>query len=232
MNSDVASAGENFLTLDCKFQYAGGFGVDVKFAAGDGVTAITGPSGCGKTTVLSLIAGLNRPHGVIRIGDQVVADTRGGSRVYLAPEKRNVGLLFQDQCLFPHLTVDQNITYGVKRRRSRQVQSSVSGNPVAIEDVVSVLGLEPLLKRFPRQLSGGEKQRVALARALAANPSLLLLDEPLTAVDGPLRDHIAGFIARVVEEFRIPTILVSHHRDLIDRLAGRVIQMERGQVVG
>jgi len=218
-----------FAEFDCEFSYESGFRIDAEFGASDGVTAISGPSGCGKTTVLSLIAGLNQPsRGFIRIGEQVVTSTE--DRVHLAPEKRAVGLLFQDQCLFPHMTAEQNIAYGAKRCRSR-VNASVSKGPIDASVVIGVLELKPLLKRFPRQLSGGEKQRVAVARALAANPSLLLLDEPLSAVDEPLRERIAAYIANVVTEFGIPTILVSHNRDLINRLASRVISMESGQVV-
>ena len=235
-----------FLAVDCGFGYASGFQVELKFESDVGVTAISGPSGCGKTTVLSLVAGLRRPQrGVIRIADQFVVDTE--KRKFVAAEKRRVGILFQDQCLFPHLTVARNIAYGqsrtsrVLRSRSRkqdqgdsnqgQENSPVDIQPINVASVVEMLELTPLLNRFPHQLSGGEKQRVALARALAANPSLLLLDEPLTAVDEPLRKRIADFIADVVETCRVPTILVSHNRELVERLAQRVICMESGRLV-
>lgn len=128
------------------------------------------------------------------------------------------------------MTAEQNIAYGSKRSRNRLAQSAEGKNQIDASEVVGVLGLQSLLKRFPRQLSGGEKQRVAVARALMTNPSLLLLDEPLTAVDEPLRERIAEYIASVVTEFSVPTILVSHNRDLIHRLASRVITMEGGRV--
>jgi molybdate transport system ATP-binding protein len=210
------------LEFQCRHRYASGFSLDVQFEADGHVTALCGPSGSGKTTLLSLIAGLLKPDcGVIRLGDQVVTDTSAG--VFLPPEHRRVGLLFQDHCLFPHLRVKANICYGARRR---------AGKTIPLDRVVETLELQKILERYPRSISGGEQQRVALARAIVCAPKILLLDEPLTAVEAALRERIASFITRVVREFQIPTLLVSHNRVLVDRLASRVILIEHGRIGG
>lgn len=186
----------------------------------DHLTALFGPSGSGKTTVLSLIAGLLKPdRGHICVTGQVVTDTKAG--VFLKPERRSVGLLFQDHCLFPHLRVHANLAYGARRR---------AGDRISMDRVVKSLELKDLLDRYPRSLSGGEQQRVALARAIVSAPKILLLDEPLTSVEASLRERIASFIERVVHEFQIPTLLVSHNRNLVDRLTNRVLTIENGRI--
>lgn len=208
------------LVFDCQHRYESGFELNVRFEADNHVTAVCGPSGSGKTTLLSLIAGLLTPdRGYIRLGEQVVTDTKTG--VSLRPEQRRVGLLFQEHCLFPHLRVQANIAYGTRRRPDKGIP---------LDRVIKTLELENLLDRYPRAISGGQQQRVALARAIASAPRILLLDEPLTAVEAPLRDRIATFIERVVDEFNIPTLLVSHNRSLIDRLASRVIPIDNGRL--
>ena len=210
------------LRFDCQHRYESGFQLDAQFEAAGPVTALFGPSGSGKTTVLTLVAGLLKPgRGTIRLGDRSLVDTH--ARIWLPPERRNVGLLLQDHCLFPHMSVRNNLLYGVRRRRRE-------GIPLA--RVVEMLELEGLLDRSPRSLSGGQQQRVALGRAILPAPELLLLDEPLTAVQTELRDRIADFIERVVAEFRIPTLLVSHNRELVDRLATEVLQIDAGRIVG
>lgn len=210
---------ESSLTFNCRHRYPSGFTLDASFETGGKVTALFGPSGSGKSTIVSLIAGLLKPqHGLIELGPDVLTDTE--SRVFWPPERRRVGLLFQDYCLFPHLRVRANITYGMHRR---------GGQGIPLERVVKTLELENLLNRRPKSLSGGEQQRVALARAIVAAPRLLLLDEPLTAVEATLRDRISSFIERVVQELEIPTLLVSHNRSLVDRLATRVIFLENGR---
>lgn len=209
------------VSVDCRHQFGSGFLLDVHFDAHDSITALAGPSGSGKTTILRLIAGLLRPErGMIRIGDRVVADV--SRAIWVAPEQRRVGLVFQDLCLFPHLTVLGNLTYGMKRR---------PGDGVTLDPVVQTLELESLLNRLPRTLSGGQQQRVALGRALLSSPSLLLLDEPLTALEPALQDRIGDLIKRVVSEFRIPALVVSHDRGLVSRLAQRVILISHGKVV-
>ena len=208
------------LIVDCRHRYDSGFVLDARFEADGRATALFGPSGSGKTTLLSTVAGLLKPDkGYVSLDGRTLTDTAQG--VFLAPERRRVGLLFQDDCLFPHLNVHANITYGLRRRGE-------TGIP--IERIVEVLELEELLDRHPRSLSGGQKQRVALARAIVSAPEILLLDEPLTAVESALRDRIVLLIERVMEDFRIPILLVSHNRELVDRLATRVFLIEDGRI--
>ena len=208
------------LVFDCQYRYPTGFLLDAQLETDGQVTALFGPSGSGKSTLLSLIAGLLKPdRGYIRLGEQVVADTK--SSIFMPPERRRVGLLFQDHCLFPHLRVRANIAYGMRRR---------AGQDTPLDRVIKTLELENVLDRYPRSLSGGQQQRVALARAIACAPKMLLLDEPVTAVEASLRDRIASFIERVVHELQIPTLLVSHNRVLVDRLATRVIRIEDGRI--
>ena len=167
-----------------------GFALEADFAMpGDGVTALFGPSGCGKTTILSAIAGLLRPREgrVVRDG-KVLLDTARG--IALPPEARRCAVVFQDARLFPHLSVESNLRYGLRRAP----RDATGPN---LPDVVSLLGLEALLQRRPAGLSGGEKQRVALGRALLSRPLLLLMDEPLAALDAPRRAEVLPFLSRM-----------------------------------
>jgi molybdate transport system ATP-binding protein len=210
-----------WITFQCRFHYAGGFALEGEFAATGEVTALFGPSGSGKTTILSLIAGLLRPQqGRIELCGETVLDT--SKRVAVLPEKRRVGLCFQDHCLFPHLRVAANIAYGARRRNV---------NEKLMRRAIEILELSDLLDRFPRQLSGGQQQRVALARALASGPRALLLDEPLTAVEAELRDRVVAFIQRIVCDMHLPVLLVSHNRELVDRLASQVVEVREGRVL-
>jgi molybdate transport system ATP-binding protein len=203
------------LRFDCRFSYPTGFGLNFAFVADNRVTALVGPSGIGKTTVLNLIAGLLTPaSGSISLHDSTLFDSK--TSVNLAPEQRGVGYVFQDYQLFPHLTVGQNLRYG--ERRSRQTG-------VDFDKLVTILELTDLLRRHPQSLSGGQKQRVAVGRALLRSPKLLLLDEPLTALDTSLRASVAEHLARAIEEFQIPTLLVSHDRESIDWLAHATVSM-------
>jgi molybdate transport system ATP-binding protein len=186
------------------------------------VTSLFGPSGSGKTSVLMLIAGLYRPDfGRIRLGERVLVDTE--AHVALAAEKRRVGLVFQDHLLFPHLSVEGNLRYGLRRRKR-------GSRPIEFDRVVEVLELAALLRRFPRNLSGGERQRVAVGRALLAGPELLLLDEPLAGLDEALKQRILDYLERIVEQWRIPLIYVSHGVADVQRLAQQVIVLEQGRV--
>jgi molybdate transport system ATP-binding protein len=156
--------------------------LDVTLRAGAGLTAIVGPSGAGKTTLLHLVAGLVRPDaGRIAIGDDVLVDT--GRGVWIPPDRRRIGYVTQDSRLFPHLTVGQNLAFGHWFTPARVRRLTVS-------TIADMLDLHPLLARRPARLSGGERQRVALGRALATSPRLLLLDEPLAAVDVARRQEI------------------------------------------
>ncbi len=167
------------LEFQCRHRFAGGFELDLAFESDQHFTALFGPSGSGKTTILHVIAGLLRPQaGVVRLSGRALLETH--ARLCRPPEQRNIGFVFQDALLFPHLTVEGNLRYGIARaeKKPRRVEFS---------RVVEVLEIGPLLKRTPHNLSGGEKQRVALGRALLRNPQLLVMDEPLAALDDSLR---------------------------------------------
>src|SRR5262249_52865156 len=188
------------LVFACRHRSPSGFVLDARFEAGDGTTALFGPSGSGKSTVLGLVAGILRPQsGVIRLADRVLVDTAAG--VCLPPERRRLGLVFQDHLLFPHLTVAQNLRYGQRRRPARRIDFSRG---------VDILEVGGLLDRSPATLSGGQRQRVALGRALLRGPELLLMDEPLTALDEKLKERILTYLERAVGEWHIPTLFVSH----------------------
>ncbi len=198
------------------------FAVDVAFEGGAGVTALFGPSGCGKTTVIRLVAGLERPdEGRIVSGERVLTDTARGVR--LAPHRRRIGLVFQDAQLFPHLDVATNLAYGrfFTPKAARRVER---------EAVVEVLGIGHLLKRRPETLSGGERQRVAIGRALLTSPDLLLMDEPLAALDDDRKLEILPFIERLRDEFAIPILYVSHSVEEVARLAATVVRLDKGRV--
>lgn len=182
-----------------------------------GITALFGPSGSGKTTTLDAIAGLRVPaQGLISIHDRVLFDA--SRRINLPPHARHVGYVPQDVALFPHMNVRRNVLYG---RRD--------GQKLSLDPVVQMLEVEALLNRRVPDLSGGERQRVALARALMSAPELLLLDEPLAAVDVERRRRILPYLVRVRDELKIPVIYVSHDRGEVDQLADRVIVLRDGR---
>ncbi len=208
------------LHFDCRHRYAAGFQLEAAFEASDGVTALFGPSGAGKSTILALIAGTLRPQtGLIRLGERILVDTP--ARVWLPSERRRVGVVFQDQRLFPHLTVRQNLIFG--RRRAVR--------PLDLGRVAEVLEVAALLDRRPDSLSGGQRQRVALGRALLSGPEFLLLDEALAALDASLKDRVLTYLERVLAEWRVPTLFVSHDQADVRRLADRVVVVEAGRVV-
>jgi molybdate transport system ATP-binding protein len=212
----------NQLSFQARHRFAGGFELDAKFETSAQVTALFGPSGSGKTSLLYMIAGLLSPQtGSIQLGQNVWFDAKRG--IDLKAERRHVGFVFQDHLLFPHLSVKRNLMFGRYRRR---------GRPAAVDPdrVIAVLELSELLDRYPRKLSGGERQRVALGRALLSGPELLLMDEPLAALDEALKDRILTYVQRVLAEWRIPTIYVSHSAAEVRRVADRVVVLEQGRV--
>ena len=201
----------------------GDFTLDVAFtAAAGGVTALFGPSGAGKTSIVHALAGLTRPReGRIVLEGRTVLDT--DRSIFIPPEKRRIGLVFQDARLFPHMSVERNLLFGWRR-------SAVRAGPDEIARIVRLLGLEQLLARAPRFLSGGEKSRVALGRALLSSPDTLLLDEPLASLDAARRAEILPWLERLRDIARIPIFYVSHSLDEVARLADRVVLLERGRV--
>ena len=197
----------------------GAFDLEIAERLTGRITALFGPSGAGKTSVLDAIAGLRRPvSGRIVIGPRVLFSDAG--RVNLRPHQRHVGYVTQDVALFPHMNVRRNIEYG--RRRGQQLE---------LTTVVGILEISGLIDRRVATLSGGERQRVALARALMSAPELLLLDEPLAAVDVELRRRILPYLERVRDALGIPILYVSHDRDELRDLADHVIVLDRGRVV-
>ncbi|MBO1075893.1 molybdenum ABC transporter ATP-binding protein [Roseomonas marmotae] len=201
-----------------------GFGLEAAFAAPTpGVTVLFGPSGCGKSTLLSAAAGLLRPQeGRVALDGDVLLDTGAGLDV--PPERRRCGVVFQDARLFPHLSVESNLRYGA-RRAPRGAEGP------GFEEVTALLGIGHLLGRRPGALSGGEKQRVALGRALLARPRLLLMDEPLAALDAARRAEVLPFLARLRDALRVPLLYVTHSLEEVDRLADTLVLMEAGRVL-
>lgn len=202
----------------------GDFALDIAFtAAGRGVTALFGPSGCGKTTVLSAIAGLLHPqHGRILLDGTPLLDT--GAGIIVPPEQRRCGVVFQDSRLFPHLSVETNLRYGMRR-------APAEARGPGFEEVVDLLGIGHLLARRPARLSGGERQRVALGRALLSRPRLLLMDEPLAALDMARRAEVLPFLARLRHAAGLPILYVTHALDEVDALADHLVLLEAGRVI-
>lgn len=191
----------------------------VSFAVGEGeIFVLLGPSGCGKTTILRIIAGLERPdRGDVRIG--------GRSVLGLPPEKRNVGLLFQSYALFPHMSVHANVAYGLRFRRvSRRERER------KVRELLELVGLRGYERRKPHQLSHGQKQRVALARALAPEPEVLLLDEPLSALDAALRGELKGELRRILKERGTTSVYVTHDQGEGLSIGDRLAVMREGKI--
>ena len=183
------------------------------------ITALFGPSGAGKTTTLDAIAGLRTPaSGTIQVGNRVLFSR--DARVNVPPWDRRVGYVPQDVALFPHMNVRRNVLYG--RRQGQRLE---------LDTVVSMLEIADLLDREVRQLSGGERQRVALARALMSSPELLLLDEPLAAVDLERRRRILPYVERVRDDLGVPVIYVTHDAEDVRRFADAVVVLDAGRVV-
>jgi molybdate transport system ATP-binding protein len=183
------------------------------------ITALFGPSGSGKTTTLDAIAGLRTPgRGTIAVNDRILFSSE--SRLNLPPHQRHVGYMPQDVALFPHMNVRKNLLYGRH-----------PGVSPELDRVVGMLEIDRLVDRQVNDLSGGERQRVALGRALMSGPSLLLLDEPLAAVDVPLRRRILPYLQRVRDALKIPILYVSHDREEVDELADAIVHLDGGRVV-
>ncbi len=201
-----------------------GFALDVAFEAPTrGVTALFGPSGCGKSTVLAAVAGLLRPRwGRVALGGAVLFD--GASGRFVPPERRRCGMVFQDARLFPHLSVATNLHYGERRAPPGETGPGFG-------EVVELLGIGPLLPRRPGSLSGGERQRVALGRALLARPRLLLMDEPLAALDTARKAEVLPYLARIRDRFDLPMLYVTHALDEVDQLADTMVLMQAGRVL-
>ena len=202
----------------------GDFSLQTEFRSDSRTLGLFGPSGSGKSTLFNLLAGMQNPdNGVIRLGRQLLFSSVG--RTCLPPRQRRIGLVFQQGLLFPHLNVLDNLLFGYKRLpRTERL--------IAPDKVIDVLQLEPLLKRRAPELSGGERQRVALGRALLCSPRLLLLDEPLSALDDRLKGQIIPFLLAVQKEFALPYLLISHSLEEMRLLTDEVLLIERGVLTG
>jgi iron(III) transport system ATP-binding protein len=194
------------------------------FVAEGEVVALLGPSGCGKTTMLRLISGLDKPdEGEVRIGGECVAAC---GRNFVPPYKRGIGFVFQDLALWPHLTAEGNLDFalasaGMKRRERRE----------RVAETLQMMRAEGFAGRYPSQLSGGEQQRVAIARALIARPRLLLLDEPMSNLDAPLRGQLLEELKSLQSRLRITTVYVTHDRAEAEAFTARIVEMEAGRII-
>lgn len=185
---------------------------------GSGVTGLFGASGSGKTSLLRLIAGLDKSaEGHIYIGDRALLDTQRG--VFIPPHRRRIGVVFQEARLFPHYQVRGNLTYGMPRHATSR-----------FDEIIGLLGIEALLERMPGTLSGGEARRVAIGRALLSDPQLLLMDEPLTGLDGARKEELLRYITRLTQQVDIPVVYVSHDPEEISAIADHLVLMNKGQV--
>jgi molybdate transport system ATP-binding protein len=200
------------------------FSLDASFTApAPGITALFGRSGAGKSTLMHLLAGLMRPDaGAVELDGERLYDASRG--IDVPAQARRIGYVFQDLRLFPHLNVGRNLDYGLRRAGRGAAR-------IPFARVVDLLGLDALLQRRTWQLSGGERQRVALGRALLAQPRLLLLDEPLAAIDAPRRSELLPYFERLRDELALPMILVTHHFEDVVRLATHVVLLEAGRVL-
>lgn len=184
-----------------------------------GITAIFGRSGAGKSSLINLIAGLSTAQaGFIELNGRVLFDSQNG--INLPPEKRNIGYVFQEHRLFPHYSVEKNLKYGYKRSDSADFLQ-----------IVELLGIISLLNRYPASLSGGEKQRVAIGRALLSSPDILLMDEPLSALDLPRKQELLDYLDKLASQLNIPILYVSHSLEEIVRLADQLVLLNNGKVM-
>jgi molybdate transport system ATP-binding protein len=223
--ADSEETSTSGLFADFEKHFAGGPAIRVKLCrpvAAFSLTVLFGPSGSGKSTTLRCLAGLERPDwGVIRFGDEIWFDAE--RNIFLPPQQRRIGYLFQDYALFPHLTVEQNIAYGLGKLREAARRQRV-------EEISALLELAGLEDRYPRQLSGGQQQRVALARTLVCRPRLLLLDEPLSALDAPTREQLRRQLRHWLFELKISALLVTHDRIEALALGDYLVVFHAGRV--
>lgn len=206
--------------------HIGTFSLDVQFDIPmRGITAFFGPSGCGKTTILRCLAGLQRLPGHLSIGGESWQDDRKG--IFRKPHHRAIGYVFQEASLFPHLSVRNNLLYGARRAVKNGVPQRIGE-----DEIIALLGIGHLLARAPHALSGGERQRVAVGRALLSQPRLLLMDEPLSALDRTTKEEILPYFEALHDHLSIPILYVSHDYGEIQRLADSLVLIEAGRVIG
>ena len=202
----------------------GKFALDAGFTApAKGVTALFGPSGCGKTTVIRCIAGLNRlADGVCDIDGDIWQDRDG---TFLPTHRRPLGYVFQEASLFPHLSVRRNLLFGAPREKPTDRAE------IDFDEVIELLGIRELLDRSPRNLSGGERQRVGIGRALLTQPKVLLMDEPLSALDRKTKSEILPFVEKLRDHFSLPIFYITHDMTEVERLADQIVLIDKGHVI-
>ena len=225
LNSPETDALPPNASLDVRIQktLVGPFHLDAAFSLPAGITILFGASGAGKTTLLDCIAGLTTPDsGRISVGKSVLFDSASG--INLPTHSRQIGYVFQEAALFPHLSAAENVAYGLARFGPEERRRRV-------KEALNALGIASFHDRKPAQLSGGEKQRVALARALVTQPLLLLLDEPLVALDLPVRMKIAEDLRRSIQNLPIPVLYVTHNRDEVFMLGENLVVLEHGKII-
>jgi molybdate transport system ATP-binding protein len=203
----------------------GEFDLDVAFAVESGISVLFGPSGAGKSLTLALIAGLLRPDsGTIAVNGQIVTDC--ARRDFVSTQQRRIGMVFQDGLLLPHQSVLDNVALAVRQTRGRRARRSIARN------WLTKVGAEAFAERRPASLSGGQRQRVALARGLAGEPALVLLDEPLSALDQAVRRELRTLIREVIVSSGVPAVLVTHDLEEAEELGDVIIAYENGHVTG
>ena len=198
------------------------FDLEVDISLRNGILALVGPSGAGKTTILQCVAGLQTPSwGEININNKVIFSAENGINISI--RNRRIGYVFQDYALFPHMTVEKNVMYGKPKKEN------IPNKVLTVSNVLDMLKIEHLRHRYPNQISGGEKQRVALARALMTEPELLLLDEPLSALDHDTRRTLQQELLKIQAQWQIPFILVTHDVQEAEMLGDQIIKLDRGK---
>ncbi|NBJ14262.1 MAG: ATP-binding cassette domain-containing protein [Dehalobacter sp. 4CP] len=199
------------------------FEVEAELEAGNEILVLVGPSGSGKTTILKCLAGLKAPsHGIIQINDRIVYFSE--NKINCPSKERKVGYVFQEYALFPHMSVRKNILYGVSKEKRH-------AKPRAAEEMMEMLGILHLQGRYPQHISGGERQRVALARALMTEPEIMLLDEPLSALDQETRSGLQQELKKIQRQWKIPFVLVTHDLAEAELLGDQIIRIDKGQSV-
>jgi molybdate transport system ATP-binding protein len=199
-----------------------GFALQVEWAIQEELAVLFGFSGAGKSMTLQMIAGLMKPdQGTIRLGEQTLFDSRAG--IDVVPQDRSIGYVFQDLALFPHMTVRNNIMYGAKGMGEKERQ-------IKTKEMIETFHLEGLPEKKPAEISGGQRQRVALARALIRRPKLLLLDEPFSALDHPLRLEMHQYLTGAARNYKIPVIMVTHDLNEAFKLGDKIIIYSEGRV--
>ncbi|MFZ3102202.1 MAG: ATP-binding cassette domain-containing protein [Desulfitobacteriaceae bacterium] len=198
------------------------FELQIDITLNNGILAVVGPSGAGKTTLLQCIVGLQKPSvGEIKIGNRLIFSVEQG--INLPARNRRIGYVFQDYALFPHMNVEKNVIYGMSK------ENNTPHKILSVSSVLTMLKIDHLRKRYPREISGGEKQRVALARALMTRPELLLLDEPLSALDQDTRRTLQQELLKLQRQWQIPIILVTHDTIEAELLGDQIIRITCGK---